>query len=506
MQKHLGLAFYTKGDYMDKKYKNEELPLRLKDIICYLLEKRNSILVFTLLIGLLIISISIVKNYYADKNQTYEEYLRKNISTQRIQIVNGISAQEISYKKLIDSEGKYINNSLLMSLDWENVTHLSLQYSIINDSDNSENVQSLLQVYASKINNDSFYQMASQQTNVDKNDIIDIIDVTSGVPQQDNTVININTGGDEGQISAQLNHKNVNDNPEILTVNIIGPDASFCKSIADCVTSTIEQNETLLNDQIGQHKINLLSESIFTSADSAIQSKQIYELSSLSNNRKALDALNAELSSEEAQYVNYLIQKATSNTVSDVVTVSVKDLIKGFLTGFVLMILFWCIRYINCKKLLNLSTIEDVYYKRVYALRTKSDSRLHKTANVGIEKYKYSNTHVFNENELIDVINSEISAWKITNSIRKVILTSSDFSKFDPKLLKLIQNSIREKEIAVMLEDHIAYNPDAIKEIDNTCLVIIFEKINESALSEIDLEMKYLYDKKAYILGSIVVL
>jgi len=492
---------------MDRNYKNEESALRVKDLGCYLLEKRKNILIGTIIIGLLFSAFSIYKNYLSYKNQEDEQYLKKNVDVQRRQYVEGVATQSVYYKKLIDSENAYINNSVYMSLDWKNTAHLTLQYEVeLNEGYSSvENkLQLLLKTYESKIKNDSFYNTVSENTNIEKNDIVDMISVSQNIPG--GTTISINENNGATQITTQANEENNNQEYiGILTVIIIGPDTQFCKSVENYVTSTIEQSQESIANEIGQHTIRLISDSIVTSADDAVRLKQTNMLSTVDANQKSLDALTTGLSSDETSYVNYIVNKNTNSLTSNVKIFRLKQISMSFWDGLVLMILYWFMKYLYCKRLISIYTIEDVYAQNTYVLDTKDKLSLNKS-NSKIEKFRYNDIHIYSASELVDMITALILEKDEPDKSHKVCLVSSDLSVLDPKMLDNITKCFASNGIILECGDHISFRPETIQKIGNSDYIITIERINKSVLTDIDAEMKYLFEKKVDVLGSIVVL
>ena len=408
-----------------------------------------------------------------------------------------IAERRTGYQKQIDDLNSYMNGSILMNLDWTNVSEINLQYYIkAADGTPSDTQYLAMQNYKAVLQSSTFYDAATGSLNTSTSNLSELVTVKilSSYDSED-AAGNIDQTGDQVDINLFSGNS-----AGILYVHIIGPDSAFCNTAAQAVDQTIQNAKNEIAQKAGGHDIFLLSSTASEIADSDVQKAQLSAANAVLSINNAKTELTSELSGTELQYVNALLNTAsnaaTASTASS--SLSIKSIVKygfvGLLGGFFLSALFLCIQYLHGSRVSNAYLLEDQYLTHNY-LMTDSSRKHHTRLDTRIENARYRYMHVYSPADLSAVLAAEIESRQNDHAIHSIFVGSSRFTDFDRKFIDELSALLKEKSIAITSGDQISYHPDLIRPIMDSDLIILMETMGSSLIPAVDETVKYLSEK-----------
>ena len=507
---------------MNREFDEEDVELRLDDLILYCLEHWKSILIAMIVFALIAGGAGAYKNYKfymnasATKSAKADEALLKlgeEIEPDELEDLENTAHRIALYKQVIKGKEQYLAKSVLMNLDSSNVVSEVLQYKISTVSGNltnsalqQQNLQLIVKSYESRLTNDELYTAAADYLVIESAYVRELVGAYDYFPTGTNVYLSTNSNMDENVI-----------NSGILYVSVKGPDREYCDSIVNYVKRRIEHIGEDLNDMTTPYTITLMNTTTSTMVDDSIINAKTDALNYINTIKTNITNIEKDLSSEEKEYVEAKSDvelegllaangKAETKEEEEEVKynpISKKFIAVGALLGMFLLAGYWIARYMLSTKLISVFALEDRYAVKTYALG--SGNAPSKGLSSFFRKIRYRKIHFYTRKELAKIFKAEIETLSEKKAVTKVFVASSEnFEGSNDAFITALKDEMAGSGIEVSSGVKIKYDPDMIISSSNADVVIVLENIDKSSNFEVDEEMRFIRERKTEIIGAVV--
>ena len=349
----------------------EEREIDLFDLIADILAHWRSVLIAMIVGAVLLGAFGYVKSYKEFQNTqneqvtvsntndtTREEKIKRMKESLGDDLLAGVDSV-IVWENKYDLKEIYYKNSLYMQLDPLHVVQTELVCQIQSE-DNSAGSKFGI-VYGNVINNIGLYDWIEQQIGLDAGYVSELVsaDVQSGIRVAD----------DEKQIL--LSDSNC------VKIVIMQKDEESCEKLADAVKEYLAMQQENLSQEIGNHELILLSETMGTVSNTEVLDKQTSYRDEISSLKESITKKKAEFTEEQKQYYNLLTQNdseivdTTQDAAAESVTVqkpsiSIKYVVLGAVIFAFVYAMILCLMYIFNGKLRASDELQNLYvFKRI---------------------------------------------------------------------------------------------------------------------------------------------
>lgn len=375
------------------------------------------------------------------------------------------------YKDKYESQLKYNTESLMMELDPYNVSREQISF-IISSEDNEKELpkyvlESLANQYSNTINNHKTLSDISGVINVDSTYIKDIINVN---------VVEIEQIGDQSETGSIA---------YIIKVVIYGINQKMCDEIVDYYERELLSPKSNIVSDKGNHKIYISDRSYSVGYDQSFYDMQRLNITLLSSMKEAFDKQYSLLSDDEKNYLQYgQIISSDSNGKKDIIIYAIKYMIVGIIVGILLVCGFVCLRSLFYGRLQSANLVEEMTGVRTYICSMDDDSI--KGIDRLISSLQLKIVRSYKKEELIKMINAELSIMRDKDDIKSVFITGSNVENDCVKeIIDNIRKEIEPRLEALYSEGSILDNADALLNIAKADRIIMVEKKDVSKIKDI---------------------
>jgi len=541
---------------------NDVVEIRIMDLLFYCLSKWKQLLAAALVMALLMGGYAVYKNgrITAEENEVIEEEGKTETETEGIPVadmdeeelrsyvadfeedltaatrdeLNNAVLQITQNQEFINEWTKYLNTSLKMQTDsteeYTSSVRASLEYigediSILTRYYNLGEWMDCLKDYL--VSDDNLEPLADEMgtTSAYLKEQISISTSTGTLMY----IVEMAAGNAEllEDMDAQL----------YILVTANAPEAEIAERITAYLTEQIEAAADGRIDEMvdvlfekGSVAYTKLSDNIAEGTDSNLMTQKFNLINQINSARNYIINMLAKLNDEEQEYVYARLAldqvtlsldeveatedlEAETETETETETdeedeeeeasrlVSVpKYVVIGAMMGLVLaFVLYGCI-YLFSSKLHSLYTLEDQYGLNVYAMRDE-EHRIKDPVERRIQEVRYRTVHFCREEQLAAILSAQYAQMKEAGAAL-VLTTSSNLMK--TSAFETFCNAMKKHGWNVSREVGLRYTPEAITELTNASLIILFEKTEVSYKHEIHEELVTLEENGKRIVTAVV--
>ena len=328
---------------------NDAIFIDLKELLWKLLEQWKAILVFSLIIMLLFSGYEYMKSDSSGEDSsaalTPEEILAGLSEEDSAQVLNVYLESEAKEKVR-----EYIESSPLMKLDAYNVNTLTMNWSVLSESEINNQ---LVAAYASELGSNDVLEAISEAWSgkYTVQQIEELAVVTSS--------ITINTT-DEEQSGSMIEFK------------LYVPDGESAEAASSGIEKAMSDINSKLVSNIGEHELVSLSADVRTVSDRSLSDKQYNVYYRLYNMITQVNNLRDKLSTSQRAAYESMIAYDENAEAAPAATkkpfVNKRNFAIGFILGFLLYCAAYILYYAFSGKVKSSRVVEEAY-----GLRTLSD-------------------------------------------------------------------------------------------------------------------------------------
>ena len=372
---------------------------------------------------------------------------------------------EVLLQKMVDEKRSYINNSLKMAINADEVNTLVLTWYVESDHDSGEDyAASVIDLYKNFLQSENLLKRLSEYMECDRRYVSELTEVI--LP--------------------------VSDTSSVFGFQIIYSDREMLKQIAKVVQEMMMQMEPVFSEKIGDHSLRSLPESISVETDSELATYQHLVYTDLGEAQVAFDDMKDQ------------VEKAGSGDDEEKYTalrVCLSNVILGLVIGIFLRIVWIVCGVLFSPKLQRIEELEEMYGIR--QIGVISDTKLRGGIDKWLFKFKNRKEMQLSEETILQMIVSHIELACQRKKTTKIYLTGSDIEKIDHRLMSSIVDGLKEYGIEAVYGENINYVAEAVRQMTKIGLVVVVEQTNMSLYREIEKTLKAIGQQEVELVGGI---
>ena len=486
----------------------EEREMDLFDLMADILAHWRSVLI-AMIVGAVLLGIfGYVKSYKEFQNNQNEQVTVSNANdtTRKEKIkrmkeslgddlLAGVDSV-IVWENKYDLKEIYYKNSLYMQLDPLHVVQKELVYQI-QAEDNSAGSKFGI-VYGNVIKNVGLYDWIEQQTGMDAAYVGELIsaDVKSGMTIADGTQVLLSDSN-------------------CVKIVIMQKDEESCEKLADAAKEYIAMQQENLSQEIGNHELILLSETMGTVSNTEVLDKQTSYRDEISSLKESIAKKKAEFTEEQKQYYNLLTQNdseivdTTQDAAAESVTVqkpsiSIKYVVLGAVIFAFVYAMILCLMYIFNGKLRASDELQNLYHIPQMGLIVK-DSKKKLLPDKWVDNLRNHGKRKFAPAQSMELAVAAVKIAAVKNGLDHVCLMGCNLAEGADNVCESIKHALEKEQIAVTILDNVLYNAEAMEKLENEKGVVLVEKACSTLYNEVSREIELLNRQDIMVLGGIVV-
>ncbi len=487
----------------------EEREIDLFDLIADILAHWRSVLIAMIVGAVLLGVFGYVKSYKEFQNTqneqvtvsttrdetTREEKIKQMKESLGDDLLAGVDSV-IVWENKYDLKEIYYKNSLYMQLDPLNVVQKELVYQI-QVEDNSGGSKFGI-VYGNVIKNVGLYDWIEQQTGMDAAYVAELIsaDVKSGMTIADGTQVLLSDSN-------------------CVKIVIMQKDEESCENLADAVKEYLAMQQENLSQEIGNHELILLSETMGTVMNTGVLNSQTAYRDEISSLKATIAATKAGFTEEQKQYYNLLTQNdseivdTTQDAAAESVTVqkpsiSIKYVVLGAVIFAFVYAMILCLMYIFNGKLRASDELQNLYQIPQMGLIVK-ESKKKLLPDQWVDNLRNHGKRKFTPAQSMELAVAAVKIAAVKNGLEHVCLMGCNLTEGADNVCESIKQALEKEQIAVTILDNVLYNAEAMEKLENEKGVVLVEKAGSTLYNEVAKEIELLTRQDIAVLGGIVV-
>ena len=486
----------------------EEREIDLLDLIADILAHWRSVLIAMTVGAVLLGVFGYVKSYKEFQNTqneqvtvsntndtTREEKIKRMKESLGDNLLAGVDSV-IVWENKYDLKEIYYKNSLYMQLDPLHVVQKELVYQIQSE-DNSGGSKFGI-VYGNVINNIGLYDWIEQQTGMDAAYVGELIsaDVKSGMTIADGTQVLLSDSN-------------------CVKIVIMQKDEESCENLADAVKEYLAMQQENLSQEIGNHELILLSETMGTVMNTGVLNSQTAYRDEISSLKATIAATKAGFTEEQKQYYNLLTQNdseivdTTQDAAAESVTVqkpsiSIKYVVLGAVIFAFVYAMILCLMYIFNGKLRASDELQNLYQIPQMGLIVK-ESKKKLLPDQWVDNLRNHGKRKFTPAQSMELAVAAVKIAAVKNGLEHVCLMGCNLTEGADNVCESIKQALEKEQIAVTILDNVLYNAEAMEKLENEKGVVLVEKAGSTLYNEVAKEIELLTRQDIAVLGGIVV-
>ena len=484
----------------------EERDIDLLDLLADILSHWRGALVAVIVGAVILGSYSYVKSYKEVQNEqvtvsttqdetTREEKIKQMKESLGDDLLAGVDSV-IVWENKYDLKEIYYKNSLYMQLDPLHVVQKELVYQIQSE-DNSGGSKFGI-VYGNVIKNVGLYDWIEQQTGMDAAYVGELIsaDVKSGMTIADGTQVLLSDSN-------------------CVKIVIMQKDEESCEKLADAVKEYLVMQQENLSQEIGNHELILLSETMGTVMNTGVLNSQTAYRDEISSLKATIAATKAGFTEEQKQYYNLLTQNdseivdTTQDAAAESVTVqkpsiSIKYVVLGAVIFAFVYAMILCLMYIFNGKLRASDELQNLYQIPQMGLIVK-ESKKKLLPDQWVDNLRNHGKRKFTPAQSMELAVAAVKIAAVKNGLEHVCLMGCNLTEGADNVCESIKQALEKEQIAVTILDNVLYNAEAMEKLENEKGVVLVEKAGSTLYNEVAKEIELLTRQDIAVLGGIVV-
>ena len=390
-----------------------------------------------------------------------------------------------SLKLLMEKNSDYMQNSILMNIDPYQEQLMELQYYI--DSD-----------YVTNYTRDNKLDYTSAITNAYVDYIVNGLDQKSIWKEVD-------TKTDNKYLAELVTAVYTSNNT--FSVKVKYTDKKALERVAKEIQNVLNKRQPDIAENIGGHKLVLVSENYQVKADRDLANSQNEVSNLIKSYRDQINTLKTAMTEEQLnelereEALDSDEEKDTAEVQALAPVFSKKYIVLGFVMGLFLAALYLVCIAVLSNKLQAAEELVRFYKLRQFGIVTK-EQRTKGITGI-LLRLKYRNQKLLTPEASLQMATSNVELYCKNQKITNLFLTGSEIEHIDRNWITAITENLKNKGIQVVYGENICYDAAAMREASEAGHVVLIETTDVSIYQEIEKELRMLKDWNVDIIGCI---
>lgn len=397
----------------------------------------------------------------------------------------------LAYEDIYEQKKKYLDGSVMMSMDVENVPTTEMLYVISSDD----------QATSKEIS--KTYEMLLTGTDI-CNKIANIDEKIA--PYLTTEILKITR-------DSNIYKDDQGDGRQLFSIKVIYNDMKGCQEIAKIVDEYLQSKHSIVEKGYGSHEIVLVNQVSSNISDYAILDYQTVKLSELTSFTSTISSLKSELTGTESQYYSLLKTKSevTTNSSAEQTTanrsIDIKYVLIGVLIGlFVPMCIILIIKIFSPKVSYD-DNVEDYFgIKKIGGyFAPSSQKRCFSNIDRMIQSKRYGKRNFELSGEMNSIVSSRIKEMLKTKGVDTVGIIGNNFNEKTVKICNELKSNLEQCGIYTIIIENAFFDSESIEKISEIQDTILIVQEERTLQSDIKAQIEIVKEQGTQILGYIII-
>lgn len=493
---------------------NEEVQIDIVNLFHYILKKWRIVVIAMLVLGV-VADLYYVKesssNAAAVESQTIEEEsietqirnVKENLTEDEMQQVDRVYTMYAYNEDSYQENAEYLDSSLLMQLNPEEIPTVLLSYQISRNI-SEEEIRNIMTMYESTL--------------LDETSCADIVDVIG--KKYKNTAVK-----ELVSITDNVNNNSVilqNVESGVLNIRIYALEEKQCEKIADVIKKRMQAYTEQLQQVFGEFSVQNISEQYYLSSDSTVSTQKMNVVSAMNSAYSYMNNVTNVFTEDQLTYFNLLTKPldesmnqeerdtAEQNVADTAVKMnyfSTKYVLVGVIAGAFLVALWYACVYIITQTVKDTDDLKVVTGLPIFGT-VLSNGELDKRNKVDkwIDSLFSRGKKKEDDAVLLERVCHEIELQAKKNEVKNILVTSSADTEDIALIMDKVQQKLTELGVAVVKSDSIASDSiEALEQLQKADGVVFVEQLMKSSREDIRKETELCSRYQVEMLGNVAV-
>ena len=493
---------------------NEEVQIDIVNLFHYILKKWRIVVIAMLVLGV-VADLYYVKesssNAAAVESQTIEEEsietqirnVKENLTEDEMQQVDRVYTMYAYNEDSYQENAEYLDSSLLMQLNPEEIPTVLLSYQISRNI-SEEEIRNIMTMYESTL--------------LDETSCADIVDVIG--KKYKNTAVK-----ELVSITDNVNNNSVilqNVESGVLNIRIYALEEKQCEKIADVIKKRMQAYTEQLQQVFGEFSVQNISEQYYLSSDSTVSTQKMNVVSAMNSAYSYMNNVTNVFTEDQLTYFNLLTKPldesmnqeerdtAEQNVADTAVKMnyfSTKYVLVGLIAGAFLVALWYACVYIISQTVKDADDLKVVTGLPIFGT-VLSNGKLDKRNKVDkwIDSLFSRGKKKEDDAVLLERICREIELQAKKKEVKNILLTSSAGNEDIALIMDKVQQKLTELGVSAVKSDSIASDSiEALEQLQKADGVVFVEQLMKSSREDIRKETELCSRYQVEMLGNVAV-
>ena len=493
---------------------NEEVQIDIVNLFHYILKKWRIVVIAMLVLGV-VADLYYVKesssNAAAVESQTIEEEsietqirnVKENMTEDEMQQVDRVYTMYAYNEDSYQENAEYLDSSLLMQLNPEEIPTVLLSYQISRNI-SEEEIRNIMTMYESTL--------------LDETSCADIVDVIG--KKYKNTAVK-----ELVSITDNVNNNSVilqNVESGVLNIRIYALEEKQCEKIADVIKKRMQAYTEQLQQVFGEFSVQNISEQYYLSSDSTVSTQKMNVVSAMNSAYSYMNNVTNVFTEDQLTYFNLLTKPldesmnqeerdtAEQNVADTAVKMnyfSTKYVLVGVIAGAFLVALWYACVYTITQTVKDTDDLKVVTGLPIFGT-VLSNGELDKRNKVDkwIDSLFSRGKKKEDDAVLLERVCHEIELQAKKKEVKNILVTSSADTEDIALIMDKVQQKLTELGVAVVKSDSIASDSiEALEQLQKADGVVFVEQLMKSSREDIRKETELCSRYQVEMLGNVAV-
>lgn len=493
---------------------NEEVQIDIVNLFHYILKKWRIVVIAMLVLGV-VADLYYVKesssNAAAVESQTIEEEsietqirnVKENLTEDEMQQVDRVYTMYAYNEDSYQENAEYLDSSLLMQLNPEEIPTVLLSYQISRNI-SEEEIRNIMTMYESTL--------------LDETSCADIVDVIG--KKYKNTAVK-----ELVSITDNVNNNSVilqNVESGVLNIRIYALEEKQCEKIADVIKKRMQAYTEQLQQVFGEFSVQNISEQYYLSSDSTVSTQKMNVVSAMNSAYSYMNNVTNVFTEDQLTYFNLLTKPldesmnqeerdtAEQNVADTAVKMnyfSTKYVLVGVIAGAFLVALWYACVYIITQTVKDTDDLKVVTGLPIFGT-VLSNGELDKRNKVDkwIDSLFSRGKKKEDDAVLLERVCHEIELQAKKKEVKNILLTSSAGNEDIALIMDKVQQKLTELGVSAVKSDSIASDSiEALEQLQKADGVVFVEQLMKSSREDIRKETELCSRYQVEMLGNVAV-
>lgn len=450
-------------------------------------------------------------NAAAVESQTIEEEsietqirnVKENLTEDEMQQVDRVYTMYAYNEDSYQENAEYLDSSLLMQLNPEEIPTVLLSYQISRNI-SEEEIRNIMTMYESTL--------------LDETSCADIVDVIG--KKYKNTAVK-----ELVSITDNVNNNSVilqNVESGVLNIRIYALEEKQCEKIADVIKKRMQAYTEQLQQVFGEFSVQNISEQYYLSSDSTVSTQKMNVVSAMNSAYSYMNNVTNVFTEDQLTYFNLLTKPldesmnqeerdtAEQNVADTAVKMnyfSTKYVLVGLIAGAFLVALWYACVYIISQTVKDADDLKVVTGLPIFGT-VLSNGKLDKRNKVDkwIDSLFSRGKKKEDDAVLLERICHEIELQAKKKEVKNILLTSSAGNEDIALIMDKVQQKLTELGVSAVKSDSIASDSiEALEQLQKADGVVFVEQLMKSSREDIRKETELCSRYQVEMLGNVAV-